>query len=70
MAAFSSENTFDVSGITWTVTNASNAGQSVNAADTFDEPVTVTSSGSIVFGLVIEAPNGIETIGNVTAVLK
>lgn len=70
MAKFDVTGSLGVNGITWTITGAEEKlGESKPVSDTFENPTTVTD-GAIVFGLVIEAQSGLDTIGSVDAELQ
>lgn len=70
MAKFDVTGSLGVNGITWTITGAGEKlGESKPVSDTFENPTTVTD-GAIVFGLVIEAQSGLDTIGSVDAELQ
>ena len=70
MAKFDVTGSLGVNGITWTITGAGEkVGDTKPVSDKFENQTTVTD-GAIVFGLVIEAQSGLDTIGSVDAELQ
>lgn len=71
MAKFDITGSYEVKGVIWTVNGAGEYSESEpkTVEKVFENSTTITD-GSIVFGLAIEAENGIDTIGTVDAELK
>lgn len=71
MAKFDITGSYEVNGVKWTVNGAGDYSESEpKTVDNIFENSTTITNGSIVFGLAIEAVDGLDTIGEVDAELQ
>lgn len=71
MAKFDITGSYEVKGVKWTVNGAGEYSESEpKTVDNIFENSTTITNGSIVFGLAIEAVDGLDTIGEVDAELQ
>ena len=70
MAKFDITGSYEVKGVKWTVNGAGDYSGNAQTVDNIFENSTTITDGSIVFGLAIEAVDGLNTIGDVDAELQ